>query len=195
MATNENKTLAKFMRNTFAYTPNVSVVNHLNNDDSLGIHIIHCPESPSEGLTTYATVGLSDYPMYQDNEEFHVRLEIIGVCDSDIDWFPNILATCAFYLIQEGWLFSPGAVLKNIVNIYDSETQLKHIYFTSPFLWEKLHTLQLKSKKVAWLLCILISDAECDYREQNSSDKFEDLLEKSNTDVFNVARHSVIARS
>lgn len=193
MATDENKMLAKFMHNAFGSNQNARVINYFNADESLAIPILSCPESPSEGLTAYTTVGLSDYPMYQDNEEFHVRLEIIGVCDSNIEWFPNILSTCAFYLIQEGWLYSPGSVLKNIVNIYDSETQLKHVYFTSPFLWEEeLKALQLETKKIAWLICILITDAEYNYRQQNGSDKFEELLEESYTDVFNIARHSVV---
>lgn len=194
MPTDENKMLAKFMHNTFGGNPNARVVNYLNNDESLGIPILSSPDSPSEDLTTYATVGLSDYPMYQDNEEFHVRLEIIGVCNNKVNWFPNILSTCGFYLIQGGWLYSPGSVVKNVVNAYDSDTQLKHVYFTSPFLWEEqLKMLQLETKKVAWLLCILITDAEYNYRQQNGSDKFEELLEESNADVFDITRHSVVA--
>jgi hypothetical protein len=194
MPTNENKRLAKVMRNILACTPNIKVVNHLNPEESLGVDILYCPESPWEGFTTYATIGLSDYPMYNygEEEEFHVRLEILGVCNSDIDWFPNILATCGFYLIQEGWLFSPGFVLKNIAPVYDPDIQFKHIYFSEPFVWEELHPLQLETKKVAWLLCILISDAECHYREQNGSDKLETLLDSNDVHVFDLARKSVL---
>ena len=195
MATKENKMLAKFMRDTFGGNTNAATVfTYKKNDESLSIPILSCPESPWEGFKTYATIGLSDYPMYDDgeDEEFHVRLEIIGVSTSDIDWFPNILATCGFYLIQEGWLFSPGYVLKNIAPVYDPDIQLKHVYFSEPFVWEELHPLQLETKKVAWLLCILISDAECDYREQNGSDKFETLLESNDVQIFDLARKSVL---
>jgi len=192
MPTDENKMLAKFIRNTFGANPNTRIINYLNEDESTSIPILSCPESPYKDLTAYATVGLSDYPMYQDNKEFDVRVEIVGVCDSSIEWFPNILSTSAFYVIQKGWLCCPGAVLKNVVNMYDSSTELKHIYFTSPFLWqEQLKTLQLETKKVAWLLSILVTDAEYNYIKQHGADKFEDLLEESDADVFNIARHSV----
>lgn len=194
MATDENKMLAKFMRNVFGGHPNTRVVNYLNSDDSINIPLLICPEHPRENLTTYATIGLSDYPMYDDceEEEFPVRLEIISVGNSNIDWFPNILATCAFYLMQEGWLYSPGSVLKNIANTYESDIQFKHIYFTNPFLWEELKVLELETKKIAWLLCILISDSECNYREQNGSEKFENLLQEKGADVFNLERDSVL---
>jgi hypothetical protein len=190
MPTEENKFLAKYMHSAFGGNPNARVINYLNNDESLNIPILICPESPREGLTTYATVGLSDYPMYQDNEEFHVRLEIIGACCSEIKWFPNIFATSAFYVIQNGWLCCPGVVLQNVVNI--SDTKLKHAYFTSPFLWQELKTLQCETKKVAWLLSILISEAEYNYLKRNGSDQFEDLLEECNVDIFDIARPSVV---
>jgi hypothetical protein len=192
MLTEENKFLAKYMHSAFGGNPNARVINYWNNDESLSIPILICPESPREGLTTYATVGLSDYPMYQDNEEFHVRLEIIGACCSEIKWFPNILATSAFYVIQNGWLYRPGSTIENVVNIYDSNTEMKYIYFTSPFLWQELETLQCKTKKVVWLLSVLISEAECNYLKCYGSDKFEDLLEECNVDVFDIARFSVL---
>jgi hypothetical protein len=193
MPTDENKMLAKFMRNTFGINPNARIVDYLNEDESTSIPILSCPESPYKGLTTYATIGLSDYPMYHDNKEFDLRVEIVGVGDSSIDWFPNILSTSAFYVIQKGWLYSPGAVVENLVSMYEANTELKHIYFTSPFLWsEQLKTLQLETKKVAWLLSILITDSEYQYLKQHGSDKFEELLEERDADVFNIARNSVI---
>lgn len=62
MTIDENKILAKFMHKIFGNNPNASVINYLNDDESLCIPILSCPKNPCEGFTTYATVGLSDYP-------------------------------------------------------------------------------------------------------------------------------------
>ena len=70
---------------------------------------------------------------------------------------------------------------------------MKHVFFTSPFLWEnKLESLKLETKTVNWLLGIPISDAELDYRNENGVDALERLFEEKGIDVFDLERISVV---
>ena len=191
MATEENKKLARLAAAAFGGKP--SVIEYLDDSETLSVDILSCADRPSPGVTSYSTLGLSDFPMFQDDKEFHVRLEILGGCDTDVDWFANVLSSTAFYIMRTGWLCHPGAVLQNAVHQYASDLAVRHLYFTAPFLWEdKLKTVQLETKKVAWLLSLPITDAEYRYCKKHGDDKFEELLERHDVDIFDINRSSVV---
>jgi hypothetical protein len=193
MPTDENRMLAKLINSAFGSKQNTRIVEYLNEDNSLQIPILICPSSPSEDSTIYATVGLSDYSMYQDGHEFPTRLEIISAGNTDIDWLPNVISTAAFYIVQKRWLCCPGAILVNALKGYVFDSDLKHLYFTVPFLWQdELKVVQLRTKKVTWLLAIPITDAEHEYCKKHGDEKFEEMLERNRVNVFDLTRHSVI---
>lgn len=192
-AKDENKILAKITHKAFGSQSNARVIEYLNDDETLKIPMLICPSHPQQNLTAYATIGLSDYSMYQDNCEFPTRLEIICVGNTDLNWLPNALSTAAFYIMKERWLCHPGATLVDILDGYAGDSKLKHLYFTSPFLWETdLKTIDLTNKQVAWLLAIPITNNEYEYRKQNGDEKFEELMEKNNVDVFDLTRESIV---
>jgi antitoxin YqcF len=192
-ATNENKVLAKIALEAFRGSDQSRVFNYLDNDEILSIPILICPDSPEEGITSYSTIGLSDYPMLQNGVEFPVRLEIIGVGDSNDSWFANVLSTCAFYIMRSSWLCCPGTVLQDVVNLYSRDSSLQHIYFTSPFFWENLSkTTELETKNVSWLLALPISDSEYQYLKKNGDNEFEELLESTDVNIFNLKRSSIL---
>lgn len=197
MATPENKALAKYVLNIFGGTPNVK--EYLDEEEKLSIDLLSCPytdpdtEEKLKEVTYYCTLGLSDYPMHQDGKEFAVRLEIVGACYKDVKWFPNTLATSAFYVIKKGWLCRPGVVLSNIVHMYEPTSKLQHLYFTAPFLWEnELKTIQLETKKVSWLMAIPITDSEYKYLQQYGDEKFEELLQENEIDICDIERESIV---
>jgi len=77
--------------------------------------------------------------------------------------------------------------------MYTNSRTLKHFLFVPPFLWEdRLQTLDLGSKKVAWLLAIGITEEERIFAEQNGSEKLEDVFEERQIDIFNLERPSVV---
>jgi antitoxin YqcF len=130
--------------------------------------------------------------MYKNEKEYPVRLEIVGVCQKNVKWFANLIATLAFYIIKQKLVYHPGFVFLDIGNLYDFKSDLKHIYFSDPFLWDDLDPLQMETKKVAWLLIIPISDGEYKYLIEHGEDKFEELLEKSEANVFDLIRASIV---
>jgi antitoxin YqcF len=189
VATEENKKLARLVLGAFGGKP--LVMEYLDDPEKLSVDIMSCVDRPSQGITSYATLGLSDFPMFQDENEFHVRLELLAACNTGVEWFPNMLASTAFYIMRTGWLCHPGAVLQNAIHQYAPDLRIQHLYFTAPFLWEdKLKTVQLDTKKVAWLLSVPITNAEYEYCKKNGDDNFEELLERKQVDIFDIKRSS-----
>lgn len=184
----ENKKIARYLAAVFEDKSHVQQYNHDQID--LHINILWSPEHPRKnGFTYYGTIGLSDYVL----KGFPHRLEFVGVCMSEFDYFPNILATASFIIMRTGQLYSPGSVMPNVVKEYVPATKLPHLYFTSPFSWkDKLQEFDLGTKIVNFLQVVPISESERLYLEKNGEKKFEDLLEKKLIDVTNMNRDSVV---
>jgi antitoxin YqcF len=186
----ENKQLAKYAAGVFGGKPRVT--QYLDENEELDVALLSCTDAPWEGVTTHCTIGLSDTLMYQDGKEYPARVEIIGACASNVEWFANLISSTAFYIMRTGWLAYPGAVIQNSVEMYAPDLELKHLYFTAPFLWEgQLETITLETKKVLWLLCVMITDAEYQYRKEHGDQALEELFEKHEIDIFNINRPSV----
>jgi antitoxin YqcF len=194
MPTPENKALAKLALAAFGGNPEAKVINYREDDNEASyIPILSCPDSPYEKFISYSTVGLSDYPMYQHDVEFHARIELVGACNHSVSWFPNLLAFCAFHIMHSGWLCRPGAVLLDANIDCIEQSIFRHVYFTAPFFWEEtLKTVDFQDKKVAWLLAIPITEDEYEYCKAHGDIEFETLLESKNVDVFDLTRESSI---
>lgn len=190
--TAENKRVARHAASAFGSKP--QVVEYLHDTEPLAVDILWCENSPCTGVTAYSTIGLSDYPMLNDDgTEFPTRLEIAGACSSKEDMFANILASAAFCVMRTHRLCYPGAVMQDYVREYSPSSTVPHLYFTAPFLWEEsLRTLDCGTKKVSWLLAMPISQAECQYLLEHGDDALETLLERYQIDIFDLYRPSVV---
>ncbi|UYZ64890.1 suppressor of fused domain protein [Hymenobacter weizhouensis] len=189
--TQENKIIAKTLATAFGVKPTVR--KYWDDNRELSVDVLTCANPVDPAWVNYGTIGLSDHPLMQDGKEFPVRVEITGAAYEQFVDFPNILSTAAFYTMRNNWFCSPGAVLRNGVEMYLSNSDMKHLLFTAPSLWEdNLTTLPLDTKKVAWLMAVPISEAERVYKEANGTEALEDLLEKHQVDVLDLKRKSVV---
>lgn len=187
----KNKTIAKTVANVFEGKP--IVTKYWDNDHKNSIDILLCKDKLEEGINSYATIGLSDYSIGYTLDEYQLRVEIIGVTGTFFEEFPLILSSCAFNIINSKFSCHHGTVFPNIVNFYIPDSDMKHIYFTYPFLWDdKLKTIDFDNLKVLWLLVVPISEAELLYAEEKGTDALEDLFEEHQIDIFNLNRKSVL---
>lgn len=169
------------------------VVAYYDKNKTSKIDIYIGVDRPDFGISTYSTIGLSEHSIALNSKNGEdIRVEFIAICNSDIIEFPNILATCAFNIINDKYSCRPGTVYPNIVNEYYNDIEMKHIYFTSPFLWDDLKSLEIDNKFITWLMAMPISDNEFDFLKTNGSDALEDLLEKNSVDVFDINRKSIV---
>lgn len=188
---NENKIIAKAAFDVFGGKP--SVTKYWDDNKESSIDILSCCDRPHNGVTSYSTIGLASYSIGYTTDSIPLRVEIVGACDSSYDCFRNILASCAFNIINTKFKCHPGAVFENVVKFYIHDSLLEHILFVSPFLWgDRLKTLNFKDKKVAWLLAVPISEKEFKYAKDKGKDALEELLEEKQIDIFNLYRKSVL---
>lgn len=146
--------------------------------------------SPIEHVSSYSTIGLSSYTLDKKIEEKSLRTEIIGATDSRNDLFPNIISDCAFK-VMEGYSCVPGTVFLNVIDNYYLNSNMKHVLLTIPFLWN-LQDLEFEHEYVTWLLAVPISDSEYDFFAENGYKQLETLFEKSQIDIYDLNRVSVI---
>jgi len=187
----ENKVINKALRNVFSGDSHYS--KYADEEEINTIDILSCSDSPSAGLTSFGTLGLSDYSIGKEIDGVPLGVEFVGTCRSEFNFFPNIIATCAFNIINSKYKCEPGTIFEKIVGMY-IDSPMKHILFTNPFVWaKKLETLYLQPNKiVAWLLMVPISDTEYEYSILNSVEKLESLFDKEEIDLFDPFRKSVL---
>ncbi|MTH54541.1 suppressor of fused domain protein [Bacillus mangrovi] len=188
--TKENKMIAKSALEAFGGKPSVSRYWDENNDSN--IDLLSVLNKPFDGVTSISTIGLSEYPIEYSIDEKPLRIEIAGACGSEFEYFANVLSACAFNIINTKMHVSHGEVFKDVIKMYDSESEMKHVLFTSPFIWENLDNIDFPDKKVTWLLAVPISTEELLFAKKEGTEALEDLFEKEDIDIFNLNRQSVL---
>ncbi len=188
----DNKKIAKMLGTAFSGA--FTVAEFVHDSLPLSVDLLRCPDRPGEGVTSLGTIGLSDFPLHLENEEFPVRIELVGaIASRNVDAFASVLGTTAFCIIRSGRIVQPGNTLEDAVSVYIPESPLPHIYFTAPFFWEEaLRSTQFGTKKVAWLLAFPISQAELELLREKGDSALEDEFEKHNVDIFDLYRESVV---
>lgn len=187
----DNKIVAQKLLQAIGGTPKVIEYKDCNNKNIIDVFI--SDNKPFDGITSYSTIGLSDHSIGlvgSGNKE--LRVEFIGVCDSNYDMFANIVGSCAFNIINEHFSCKPGTVYPNLINKYYNNLQMKHIFFTTPFLWDGIRGIETLTKHITWLMLIPISDDEFEFLQTHSSDELENLFEKYEVDIFDLDRKSIV---
>ncbi len=169
------------------------IFNYNDDQEILNVDLYIGEDAPQEGLTTYSTVGLSEYSIgLKLPSGKNVVTEFIGICNSYYEYFANIISDCAFNIISGKYFCRPGAVYPDIIAKYYKGIDMRHIMFSEPFLWDNLSNIEQKDKVITWLMLIPISDAEMQYLKKYGADALETLFEEKNIDVFDLERKSVV---
>lgn len=185
------KQIFQYLHKIIGFAPKVCSFYDDNETSEIDIYI--GIDRPDFGITTYSTIGLSDYPIGMVTQAGkQIRVEFIAICNSKDVGFPSAIANCAFNIMNDKYSCSPGTVYSDILSAYFDNIDMKHILFTTPYPWENLHGIENDDKEIMWLLAVPISDNEFLYLKENGSDALEELLEKNNIDIFDINRKSVL---
>lgn len=188
----EQKEVAKYTASAFL-VDKPSISRFWDDDRRSDVYILEAPDSPQRGVTSYATVGLSDHPLIFQDKEFGTRVEIIGACGSKFPDYGNILATLAFCVINSKWFCAPGIIFPDIMKMYDLSLTMSDIYFSHPFLWDdRLKSTRLGKKDIAWLLAVPISKEESAFAQKFGPEKLEELFSEKDIDIYNLNRPSIM---
>ena len=185
----ENKAIAKYVRSVVGGSP--VVAKYWDDAHASSVDIFSASDAPVTGVTAYAAIGLSDHSFGLHVDDVPLGVEFVAAAATRYDIFPNILATCAFNMINTRMACQPGTVFPRVVEMYKGDSDMKDVLFVPPFLWQ-LETLDFDSKKVAWLLAVPISEGEHAYARENGSNALEALFEDRQIDIFDLDRESVV---
>ena len=157
------------------------------------VYVLEAVDRPQRGVTSYATIGLSDHPLMFKGKEFATRVEFVGACSSSFSGFANILSTAAFCVINSGWFCAPGIIFPDVVSMYKYSNTLSDIYFAHPFLWDdRLRSTLIGDRQVAWLLVVPVSKEETAFAQAYGPGRLEALFEEKNIDIYDLNRASVV---
>lgn len=185
-----NKAIAKYITQIVGIRP--SARKYWDESETTDIDLFTCVDPVDQSCNVYGTIGLSDTPLVISGKEQSFRLELLAAGHSSYSFVPNLLATSSFYIMKDAWECTPGVVFESVVSMYH-KGDMKHLMFTSPFLWaDKLKNLELPDKKVTWLLIVPISDKELIYKSEYGYDALENLFDEKNINIFDLDRKSVI---
>ncbi len=191
--TPENIKMAQAVAKAIGIEP--QVYPYYDNDRTNQLDLLKLTDPIDLEVGIYFTIGLSDHENLVEvkNGQEDIRVELLAAAYKQFDYAPNLMSTAAFYVMKDKYECRPGSVFKQLVAMYDKDTEMKHIYFTEPFLWQdKLAALDPAVKKAAFLLLIPISDAELDYKLQHGDDALEALFEEKDINIYDLKRGSII---
>ncbi|MCM3631683.1 suppressor of fused domain protein, partial [Paenibacillus glycanilyticus] len=139
--TEQHKSIAKTIAKVFGGTP--KVIRYYDDNKESSVEVLSCTDRPWNDVDSYSTIRLSDHSIDLTVGDVSLRVELIGACSKEFDMFPNILASCAFNVINTNFPCHPGTIYPNVVRFYLPESPLRDIMLVSPFLWEeKLTSIQ-----------------------------------------------------
>ena len=182
----DNKQIARIAAALFGGTPKVT--QYLDRDEKSEIAILSSADRPEDGLNSFSTVGLSDYPI-PGTLRPPLGVEITAI--SGLPDFAAVLSTAAFCVINSGWLAEPGRVFPDVVAAHVPGTTVPHLMFVNPYSWEdELRSRELTGKTVAWVQGIPVTDAEMEYVREQGAEALEDLFEQVQPDFLDLQRAS-----
>jgi len=186
-----NKALAKLTAAAFGGT--ASVTRYRDQHETSYIDLLSSEGSPDQGLTSFATVGLSDRPVASTVEP-PLGVEVLGCGPTDVPRFANAVASIAFSVINDGWECRPGAVFPGCVGTYVGDTTVPHLLLVPPFLWRTdFPSRTYPDKTVAWLLAVPISEKERAFvARRDDSRELRKKFEAVQIDVFDLHRPSAV---
>lgn len=186
----EGQVAARHLSASFAGDPVVAV----HTDEALGktVHVLRWTDEPKQGLSTYATVDLSENLPIPGLTLRSPRVELLGTCANAFEAFSGMLATCAFTILRERLVVGAGTVLPNVVNRFGLDVPMRHIALMPPLFWERLERLHFDDRPVSWLVAAPISDAEYWYAMHAGFEALEDRFAEEEVDLFDLYRASCV---
>ena len=186
-----DRRIAAHMRSVFG-GDEWRVVDYLDRDEKSEIYILHSTETPEQGLISFCTIGLSDYPDDHYEVEPPLGTEIIAV--SNLPEFGEAVSTAAFCVINSGYHARPGGAFPGVVKLHHPDTTVPDLMFAEPYMWgeEALRSRVYGDKTVAWLQALPISGAETAYLREHGAEALGELFAEHDPDFIDLHRDSVV---
>lgn len=151
-------------------------------------------DSPESGVTTLATVNLSNVSAIVDGKEQGFGVELVTCHHTRITGCIDPFFDAAFLALAYKEELYPGAVLPDLIARHQVSSTMKHFFLITPFLWNgRLKSMETIDRETRYLLAVPISDAEMALAGTEGSEALDELLEREQIDIFDWNREPVVS--
>jgi hypothetical protein len=160
-------------------------------DPSRTIDVARFVDVPEAGLTTYASLGLSNVP-WPDQRP---RIEIMLACKQELTVAPQIVANAAFHVMDTSFYPTPGAMVRDLIGVMHAgelSQRLPHVYFGVPRRWGLRLPLDEGMPAITITMAVPVSEPEYHYWKANGDRALETRFTESQIEVADLNRVSVI---
>jgi len=188
----DNKKLTFFLADALGILPDVWTNPDAGDEQ---VEVLRLRDAVSPDKFIHCSLGLSDYENLNeiDGKKQDIRIELLMGEYSHDDMATTFIIFISRLMIKHNYNCTRGSVFFGTVEHYLPGSDMKHCFFTTPYLWQdKLSGLSLDSKAVTFLHCIPISDRELEYHTLNGYEALTTLLQKNNADIHDYKRRSII---
>lgn len=163
-----------------------------NDDESVSVDILHCADRPRPGVTSWGTIGLSEYPSgFRSAEGVAIRSELVGEMASSVTTFGNMLAACVFNVAVDEYGIDPETIYPDIVSDYEPDGAMKHMLITDVSSFEGLTSIDRGTEIVTFLQAIPVSDPEFEFARRSGVEALVDRMAEAGVDILDLNRGSV----
>ncbi len=163
------------------------VTKYYDEGEENSMHIMCVADPTNPSVNFYSTLELFQYPVIDR------KYEILIAGYINYSYLPDILSTCAFFVMKDGWDCTPGTVFETLVEMYAPSLEMKHIMFIQPYLWEdKMKNFILGDSLINFVLAIPISEKELEYKNKYGVEALEILFQNNKLDILDFNRKSLV---
>lgn len=162
-------------------------------DDGATVDVLVVEGSPEIGQRSYSTIGLSDRNLVIAGRDFGFGVELCAGSSLHDDRYELLIGDIAYEILVGNWVAALNTVFPDIFSKAFPESRMRHVLLSHPFSWgEKFGVLKFLGRKVVWLQMIPISESEYLLARSEGVDVLEELLERSEANIFDVNRAPVV---
>ncbi|PAY21518.1 hypothetical protein CKO51_00140 [Rhodopirellula sp. SM50] len=187
--------ITKYIEEEFAGAKAVKRLSYPHGQDaSRIIDVIRGEKFPKPEITSWCTIGLSNYSW--ESQDFPDRNELVGALKSSDHDYGMVLATVAHALIDLGTFPRPGMVMQEAVKMCELgelSEKMPHAMFVFPHTWgEKLSGTRIAASNVWMLQVVPIFDDEYRFIQKYSFEQFEEILVAKGVSFVNPGRQCCV---
>ncbi|MFT4122842.1 MAG: suppressor of fused domain protein [Microbacteriaceae bacterium] len=167
----------------------------------LVVPIAAVPNSPTSGLTSYATLGLSRFDnSFTTAGGQPLRVEFLLVAAIGNTFAENGLGNCALNVATGDYRARPGAIYPNVFAGYSDSVTTPHGLLWYSYSWgDDFDALDLEVGHVEWLQIVPITTQELDFVALNGPgfegegvEKLLEAFEAAETVMWDFSRGSAV---
>ena len=166
---------------------------HDGTEDVAALHVFSISNQPAKGVYTFASLGMSERPVFDAQGQNYYRELISGCRESPADFedvFAGAVVTCEEIRSICG---PPRVLMRNAFRGLSSDHTVIHGLFCDPLPWIRLQRpSEIEGRQIHWRYLLPILDDEWNYCVQHGHDAFLSRLYRPSIDWFDLNRASVI---